>query len=143
VHWTARYLTGVRIEDFGGQFKAYRREVIETTMHRWRPGVAFFPLTLWLGFPVAEVVVRHDPRKRGTSRYTLGALARMLLDLAAGLIGLRRTCMHRDRPDRGPGYVIARRPPGETVRVDAISMPDEVSARPATRTEALGTGAPT
>ena len=81
VHWTARLLTGVDIHDFGGQFKAYRREVITHTLEVWAPGKPFFPLALWLGFPVAEVVVRHDPRAVGASRYTFASLVRTNLDL--------------------------------------------------------------
>jgi undecaprenyl-phosphate 4-deoxy-4-formamido-L-arabinose transferase len=81
MHWLARLLTGARIEDFGGNFKAYRRDVVEATRRIWAPGKPFFPLTLWLGFPVAEVTVRHDPPWQGESRYTLRALLRINLDL--------------------------------------------------------------
>lgn len=40
-----------------------------------------FPLALWLGFPVAEVDAVHQPRGAGGSRYALGALMRINLDL--------------------------------------------------------------
>jgi len=81
VHWIARLLVGLDIEDFGGQFKAYRREVIEATRTAWAPGKPFFALAAWLGFRVAEVTVRHDPRRSGTSRYSLLALVRLNADL--------------------------------------------------------------
>jgi undecaprenyl-phosphate 4-deoxy-4-formamido-L-arabinose transferase len=81
MHWLARWLTGSRIEDFGGNFKAYRRDVVEAARSIWAPGKPFFPLTLWLGFPVTEVVVRHDPPWRGESRYTFARLLRINLDL--------------------------------------------------------------
>lgn len=81
VHGLARALTGAAIRDFGGQFKAYRREVVEGLRTVWAPGKPIFPLALWLGFPVAEVDVAHAPRRSGASRYTLGALLRINLDL--------------------------------------------------------------
>jgi undecaprenyl-phosphate 4-deoxy-4-formamido-L-arabinose transferase len=81
VHWTARALVGGEIEDFGGQFKAYRREVIDATRTAWAPGKPFFALAVWLGFRVVEVTVRHEPRKVGASRYRFPALVRLNLDL--------------------------------------------------------------
>jgi undecaprenyl-phosphate 4-deoxy-4-formamido-L-arabinose transferase len=81
VHWTARVLVGGDIEDFGGQFKAYRREVIDATRTAWAPGKPFFALAVWLGFRVVEVTVAHAPRKVGASRYRFGALVRLNLDL--------------------------------------------------------------
>jgi undecaprenyl-phosphate 4-deoxy-4-formamido-L-arabinose transferase len=81
VHWTARALVGGDIEDFGGQFKAYRREVIDATRTAWAPGKPFFALAVWLGFRVVEVTVRHEPRKVGASRYRFPALVRLNLDL--------------------------------------------------------------
>lgn len=81
VHGLARLLTGASIRDFGGQFKAYRSEVIDSLRTVWAPGKPIFPLALWLGYPVAEVDVAHTPRADGGSRYTLGALVRINLDL--------------------------------------------------------------
>jgi undecaprenyl-phosphate 4-deoxy-4-formamido-L-arabinose transferase len=88
MHWLARLLTGAQIEDFGGNFKAYRRDVVEETRRIWAPGKPFFPLTLWLGFPVAEVTVRHDPPWQGESRYTLRSLLRINLDLVTAFTTL-------------------------------------------------------
>lgn len=81
IHWVARQLTGADIEDFGGQFKAYRRRVVEEMRQMWAPGKPVFPLALWLGFPVAEIPVRHEARHTGGSRYTLRALLRINVDL--------------------------------------------------------------
>jgi undecaprenyl-phosphate 4-deoxy-4-formamido-L-arabinose transferase len=81
VHWIARLLIGSDLQDFGGQFKAYRREVVDATRSAWAPGQPFFALAVWLGFRVAEVTVRHDPRKSGRSRYSLASLVRLNLDL--------------------------------------------------------------
>lgn len=81
VHRIARALVPVAIEDFGGQFKAYRREVVDATRTAWAAGKPFFPLALWLGFRVAEVSVRHEPRAVGASRYRLMSLVRVNVDL--------------------------------------------------------------
>ena len=81
VHWIARLLVGIDIEDFGGQFKAYRREVVDATRTAWAPGKPFFALAAWLGFRVLEVPVHHEPRRSGRSRYNLLALVRLNADL--------------------------------------------------------------
>jgi undecaprenyl-phosphate 4-deoxy-4-formamido-L-arabinose transferase len=88
IHWMARHLTGVEIADFGGQFKAYRRVVLDATLRAWAPGKPFFPLALWLGFSVAEVDVRHEPRRAGRSRYSLRALLHINLDLVTAFTTL-------------------------------------------------------
>lgn len=88
IHWMAKHLTGVSIQDFGGQFKAYRRVVLDATRRAWAPGKPFFPLALWLGFPVAEVDVRHEPRRFGRSRYSLRALVHVNLDLVTAFTTL-------------------------------------------------------
>ncbi len=85
IHWVAQRLTGASIEDFGGQFKAYRRGALEATRRAWAPGKPFFPLALWLGFPVVEVPVRHEPRRGGRSRYTVRSLLRINVDLITAL----------------------------------------------------------
>lgn len=81
IHRMARHLTGVALDDVGGQFKAYRRPVVEAIRGAWAPGKPVFPLALWLGFPVAEVSVDHEPRRVGRSRYTLRSLLRINVDL--------------------------------------------------------------
>lgn len=98
VHWLACRVTGVEIEDYGGNFKAYRRDVLESTKRMWAPGKPFFPLALWAGHQVGEVTVGHQPRRAGRSRYTLGALLRINFDIITafttlplallGLVGL-------------------------------------------------------
>jgi undecaprenyl-phosphate 4-deoxy-4-formamido-L-arabinose transferase len=81
VHWIARLLVGADLEDFGGQFKAYRREVVEAARTAWAPGKPFFALAVWLGFRVVEIPVRHEARRAGRSRYRLGSLVRLNADL--------------------------------------------------------------
>lgn len=81
VHWLARLLVGADIQDYGGQFKAYRRHVIDATRTAWAPGKPFFALSAWLGFRVVEISVRHEPRKVGASRYKLSSLIRLNVDI--------------------------------------------------------------
>lgn len=71
----------VKLHDYGCTLKAYRREVLEDVrlygeMHRFIPVFA-----AWEGARVAEVVVRHHPRRFGQSKYGLGRVVRVLLDL--------------------------------------------------------------
>ena len=76
-------LTGIPLHDFGCTLKAYRREIIEKLhlygeMHRMIPVLAF-----WMGAAVAEVEVQHRPRRHGRSKYSLGRILTVLLDLIA------------------------------------------------------------
>lgn len=93
VHWLACEVTGVEIEDYGGNFKAYRRDVIESTKRMWAPGKPFFPLALWAGHRVGEVTVGHQPRRAGRSRYTLGALLRINFDIITAFTTLPLTML--------------------------------------------------
>jgi undecaprenyl-phosphate 4-deoxy-4-formamido-L-arabinose transferase len=81
VHWLACRLTGVAIDDFGGNFKGYRRTALDATKRVWAAGKPFFPLAAWLGYRVTEVTVRHEPRRVGASRYTIWTLLRINFDL--------------------------------------------------------------
>jgi hypothetical protein len=61
--------------------KAYRREVIEDVrlygeMHRFIPIYA-----AWEGARVTELVITHRPRRFGRSKYGIGRIVRVLLDL--------------------------------------------------------------
>jgi hypothetical protein len=93
VHWLACRVTGVEIEDYGGNFKAYRRDVVESTKRMWAPGKPFFPLALWAGHQVGEVTVGHQPRRGGRSRYTLGALLRINFDIITAFTTLPLTML--------------------------------------------------
>ncbi len=72
---------GVPLHDYGCTLKAYRREVIEDVrlygeMHRFIPIFA-----AWEGARVTELAVGHHPRRFGSSKYGLGRILRVLLDL--------------------------------------------------------------
>ena len=74
-------ITGVPLHDYGCTLKAYRREVIQDVqlygeMHRFIPA-----LVSWVGGKVGEVVVRHHPRRFGTSKYGISRTFRVILDL--------------------------------------------------------------
>jgi glycosyltransferase involved in cell wall biosynthesis len=77
-------VTGDRVHDTGCSLKVFRRRVVERLqlfngMHRFFPALA-----LMHGFTVAEVPVRHHPRRHGLSKYGVGnRLFKGLYDLMA------------------------------------------------------------
>jgi glycosyltransferase involved in cell wall biosynthesis len=80
-NWLISQVTGVRLHDYGCSLKAYRCEVVKNVqlygeLHRFIPAIAN-----WMGVSVAEVPVRHYPRRFGKSKYGLSRTARVLLDL--------------------------------------------------------------
>lgn len=73
--------TGVRLHDMNCGFKAYRREVLDDIklygeLHRFIPVLA-----QQRGFRVAEVQVRHHPRRYGKSKFGAKRFLRGFLDL--------------------------------------------------------------
>jgi len=80
-NWLISALLRVPLHDYGCTLKAYRREVVEDIrlygeMHRFIPIYA-----AWEGARVAELTVAHHPRRFGRSKYGIGRIARVLLDL--------------------------------------------------------------
>ncbi len=74
-------ITGVRIHDNGCSLKAYRAEVVKSValyseLHRFIPAMS--TLT---GARIAELVVRHHPRRFGRSKYGISRAWRVFLDL--------------------------------------------------------------
>jgi glycosyltransferase involved in cell wall biosynthesis len=74
-------LLRVPLHDYGCTLKAYRSEVLEDVrlygeMHRFIPIYA-----AWEGGSVTELPVSHHPRRSGKSKYGMGRIARVLLDL--------------------------------------------------------------
>lgn len=83
--WLANVLiarvSGVRLHDFGCTLKAYRREALAGVrlygeMHRLIPIYA-----AQRGARVTELVVQHHPRQHGRTKYGLGRVPNVLLDL--------------------------------------------------------------
>lgn len=73
--------TRVKLHDYGCSLKAYRAEVIKGLtiygeLHRFIPALVSLS-----GARVAEVEVRHHPRRFGKSKYGLSRTYRVLLDL--------------------------------------------------------------
>ena len=80
-NWLISALLHVQLHDYGCTLKAYRREVLEDVrlygeMHRFIPIYA-----AWEGARVTEIAVSHHPRRFGKSKYGMGRIARVLLDL--------------------------------------------------------------
>ncbi|HUC67943.1 MAG TPA: glycosyltransferase family 2 protein [Stellaceae bacterium] len=75
-------LSGVQLHDYGCTLKAYRRDIIKNVrlygeMHRFIPIFA-----KWQGARVTELEVRHYPRLLGKSKYGLGRVYKVTLDIA-------------------------------------------------------------
>lgn len=73
--------TGISLHDYGCSLKAYRQEVLANTklygeLHRFIPALAS-----QYGVLVAEVPVNHRARQFGSSKYGLGRIIRVILDL--------------------------------------------------------------
>ena len=79
---TARTFSGIMLHDFNCGLKAYRNEVVKSIevygeMHRYIPLLA-----TWAGFGrIGEKVVKHMPRKYGSSKYGLDRFIKGYLDL--------------------------------------------------------------
>lgn len=80
-NWLISRLSGVALHDYGCTLKAYRRSVLENVrlygeMHRFVPIYAS-----WEGAAIAELEVNHHPRRLGVSKYGLGRVTKVMLDL--------------------------------------------------------------
>ncbi len=83
--WMANRLisrsSGVRLHDYGCTLKAYRRSVM-TGVHLYGEMHRFIPIyAAQQGARVTEVVVNHRPRVHGTTKYGLGRVPNVFLDL--------------------------------------------------------------
>ena len=80
-NWLISTSTGVHLHDYGCALKAYHREVIKSInlygdLHRFIPAIASY-----YGVTVTEVPVNYRSRKFGNSKYGLGRIIRVILDL--------------------------------------------------------------
>jgi len=80
-NWLIGKITRVPIHDNGCSLKAYRASVIKNValyseMHRFIPAMSTI-----VGARIAEVVVRHHPRHFGKSKYGIGRVWRVVLDV--------------------------------------------------------------
>lgn len=96
-NWIISKVTGVAIHDNGCSLKAYRAEVIKQVplygeMHRFIPAMSTV-----VGARIAEIVVTHHPRRFGTSKYGLGRVWRVMLDILAFKLILAVFARHSNR----------------------------------------------
>lgn len=75
------WMTGVYLHDFNCGFKAYKKEVTDALhlygeLHRYTPILADY-----YGFKIAEIKVKHHPRKYGKSKYGVKRIMKGFLDL--------------------------------------------------------------
>lgn len=76
-----RLISEVKIHDFGGTYRAYRREIIKKVelfgdAHRLIPA-----LSADLGASVSEIPIKSIPRKYGRSNYGINRTFRVIFDL--------------------------------------------------------------
>lgn len=82
-NWIISKVTGVAIHDNGCSLKAYRANIIKDVplygeMHRFIPAMSTV-----VGARITEIVVKHHPRRFGTSKYGLNRIWRVILDILA------------------------------------------------------------
>ena len=80
-NWLIGKVTGVKLHDYGCTLKAYRADVIRDSrlygeMHRFIP-----VYTSMHGARICEVVVQHNPRRAGQSKYGYGRIFKVAVDL--------------------------------------------------------------
>ena len=79
--WIISRVTGVKLHDYGCSLKAFRADVVKPMklyggMHRLLPAIASER-----GATIVERVVNHRPRRFGLSKYGLGRIVPVVLDL--------------------------------------------------------------
>lgn len=97
-----RAITRVDIRDNGCSLKAYRRWTLErmhlySDMHRFLPALA----AATAGARIAEIPVRHHPRRFGKSKYGLSRILKILTDL----LTITLISWFRERPLQLFGFV--------------------------------------
>ena len=93
-NWLVSRITGVQLHDYGCTLKAYRGSMLRKVrlygeMHRFIPIYA-----MQFGANITELVVKHHPREYGKSKYGIGRVPRVILDI----IVLRFMSKAMDRP---------------------------------------------
>jgi glycosyltransferase involved in cell wall biosynthesis len=99
--WIISRMTGVTLHDFGCSLKAFRVDVVKAMrlyggMHRLLPALASER-----GATIVEQVVNHRPRRFGHSKYGLGRIVPVVLDL----ITIKFFLNHAGRPIRVFGTI--------------------------------------
>ncbi len=85
VNQLVRQTTGVMMHDYGCMLRAYRRPVVEA-MLQCRERSTFIPiLANSFAGSTAEISVKHAPRKKGESKYSLFKLISLQFDLLTSM----------------------------------------------------------
>jgi len=80
-NWLISKISGIKLHDLGCSLKAYKGDILRQVnlygeMHR------FIPIHVsWIGASITEIPVNHNPRIYGRSKYGLGRIFKVLLDL--------------------------------------------------------------
>ncbi|MEW6194941.1 MAG: glycosyltransferase [Bacteroidota bacterium] len=88
-NFVTRIFSKVKIHDFNCGLKAYRRAVVQNInvygeLHRYIPVLAN-----WKGFSVAEIVVKHNPRRFGKTKFGISRFFKGFIDLITVLFTTR------------------------------------------------------
>lgn len=80
-NYITRLFTRVKIHDFNCGLKAYRKQVVQSInvygeLHRYIPVLAG-----WKGFTVAEIIVKHHPRRYGKTKFGITRFFKGFVDL--------------------------------------------------------------
>jgi glycosyltransferase involved in cell wall biosynthesis len=80
-NWLISFIFGVPLHDYGCSLKAYSARFLKSIslygeMHRFVPA-----LIAWQGGRVSEIPVQHHARTRGISKYGLGRVPKVILDV--------------------------------------------------------------
>jgi glycosyltransferase involved in cell wall biosynthesis len=80
-NWLISRIFDLHLHDYGCTLKAYRKEVLKDVklygeMHRFIPIYAS-----WHGAKVTEMPVNHFARTKGVSKYGMGRIAKVMLDI--------------------------------------------------------------
>lgn len=88
-NFVTRFFSKVKIHDFNCGLKAYRRDVVQSInvygeLHRYIPVLAG-----WKGFSVAEIMVKHNPRRYGKTKFGISRFFKGFIDLITVLFTTR------------------------------------------------------
>ena len=74
-------LTGVKLGDYGCMMRAYKKQIIDLLLQYGEKSVYIPAYTSWLSKNISEIPIKHDPRKKGKTKYSLLKLLRQAFDL--------------------------------------------------------------
>ncbi len=88
-NYITRLMSGIKIHDFNCGLKAYRKEVVLNIniygeLHRYIPVLAE-----WQGFRITELVVKHNPRRYGKTKYGISRFFKGFVDLITAIFTTR------------------------------------------------------